>query len=65
MEALLAATRQAADACGQLDRLGTLEPGKLADLIGVRGDPLSDIRALNEVAFVMKGGVRYDELSDQ
>jgi imidazolonepropionase-like amidohydrolase len=65
MEAILAATRQAADACGQLDRLGTLEPGKLADLIGVRGDPLTDIRALNEVAFVMKGGLRYDALSDQ
>jgi imidazolonepropionase-like amidohydrolase len=64
-EALQAATRQAADACGLLDRLGTLEPGKLADLIAVRGNPLDDLRALYEVAFVMKAGVRYDDLSER
>ena len=62
---LVAATRNAAECCGVLDRLGTLEPGKLADVISVHGDPLQDIDALRRVGLVMKDGRRYDGLSDQ
>ena len=62
---LLAATRDAADCCGVLDRLGTLEAGKLADVISVHGDPLQDITALRRVGLVMKDGQRYDGLSDK
>lgn len=54
--ALLAATRNAADALGLLDELGTVEPGKRADLVAVRGDPLADVRVLEDVGFVMKDG---------
>ena len=55
-QALLAGTRSGAAACRVLDRTGTLEAGKDADLIAVRGDPLQDITALRAVAFVMRGG---------
>jgi len=56
MEIIHAATRNAAELLGMQDRIGTLEPGKLADIIGVPGDPLKDIRALEHAKFVMKGG---------
>ena len=39
------------------DRIGTLEAGKWADMIGVPGDPLKDVKALEHAKFVMKGGV--------
>jgi imidazolonepropionase-like amidohydrolase len=58
-EALLLATRNAADALGKLDRFGTLERGKLADLIVVDGDPLKNIKVLqdlNNIKLVMKEG---------
>ena len=51
-----AATRNAAEHLGLLDRLGTVEPGKLADLILVAGDPLKDISALHQVQMVIKAG---------
>jgi imidazolonepropionase-like amidohydrolase len=57
MEIIHAATRNAAELLGMQDRIGTLEPGKLADVIAVPGDPLKDIRALEHANFVMKGGV--------
>jgi imidazolonepropionase-like amidohydrolase len=41
---------------GWQDRVGAVEPGKLADLIAVAGDPLADISELERVRFVMKGG---------
>ncbi|MFZ0420783.1 MAG: amidohydrolase family protein [Candidatus Sulfotelmatobacter sp.] len=56
MEIIHAATRNAAELLGMQDRIGTLEEGKLADIICVPGDPLKDIRALEHVKFVMKGG---------
>jgi imidazolonepropionase-like amidohydrolase len=55
-QALLAATVGASDLLGVADSRGTLEKGKLADLIAVPGDPLQDIRATEKVLFVMKGG---------
>lgn len=57
---LLAATRDNAEALGVADRLGTIAPGKLADLVAVRGDPLRDIGAVQAVGFVMKGGAVID-----
>ena len=39
--------------------MGSVEPGKFADLIAVAGDPLADIRVLEKVGFVMKGGTVY------
>lgn len=58
-EALVAATGDAARALGQADRLGTVETGKAADLVAVAGDPLEDVTVLEEVDWVMKGGVVY------
>jgi len=57
MAALESATRVAAEALGVDSRLGTLEEGKLADLIIVDGDPLADIKALTDVWLVMKEGL--------
>jgi imidazolonepropionase-like amidohydrolase len=56
MQALQAATRVGAELLGWQDRIGTVEPGKLADLIAVPGDPLADLSALRRVSFVMLGG---------
>jgi imidazolonepropionase-like amidohydrolase len=57
LEAIRAATVNAADLMGWGDRVGAIESGKFADLIAVDGDPLADIRVLQNVKFVMKGGV--------
>jgi len=51
-----AATVNAAEMIGWQDRVGAIEPGKLADLIATRGDPLQDITELERVRFVMRGG---------
>jgi imidazolonepropionase-like amidohydrolase len=56
MEAIRAATLNAAELMSWQDRVGALEPGKYADLIAVEGDPLTDITVLQQVKFVMKGG---------
>ena len=56
MEIIHAATRNAAELLGMPERIGTLETGKLADIIGVPGDPLQDVKALEHAKFVMKGG---------
>jgi enamidase len=56
MEVVEAATRNAAYACGQEADLGTLEPGKLADLVIVDGDPLADLDALRRVQIVIVAG---------
>jgi imidazolonepropionase-like amidohydrolase len=59
MEAIQAATASAADLLGWSDRIGTIQAGRLADLVGVNGDPLANISELEHVRFVMKGGVVY------
>jgi imidazolonepropionase-like amidohydrolase len=62
IDAIQAATVHAADLIGWSGKVGSLEPGRYADLIAVSGDPLSDVRVLESVKFVMKGGavVRSD-----
>ncbi|HYT72675.1 MAG TPA: amidohydrolase family protein [Gemmatimonadales bacterium] len=55
-QAIQAATVNAADLLGWADRVGALEPGKLADIVAVSGDPLKDVTLLERVGFVMKGG---------
>lgn len=58
-ECLVAATSNAADLCGMGEELGTLEPGRLADVIAVRENPLENLRTLSDVPFVMKEGQVY------
>jgi Tol biopolymer transport system component/imidazolonepropionase-like amidohydrolase len=60
MEALRTATWSGAEALGFGKDLGTLEPGKLADLVVIDGDPLTDIRRSAGVVYTMKDGVLYD-----
>jgi imidazolonepropionase-like amidohydrolase len=59
LKAIQAATLVDAALLGWQDRIGAVEPGKLADIIAVEGDPLADISALRRVRFVMKGGEVY------
>ncbi len=56
-EAIAAATVNAAELLGVSTEVGTLEPGKAADIIAVAGDPLADVTTLKSVRFVMKNGV--------
>jgi imidazolonepropionase-like amidohydrolase len=51
-----AAIRVAAEMTGWQDRVGSIEKGKFADIIGVSGDPMKNIMVLERVHFVMKGG---------
>lgn len=59
MKAIQSATLTAAQLLRIDDRLGTLEPKKLADVIAVKGNPLTDIKAMHNVVFVMKEGVVF------
>jgi imidazolonepropionase-like amidohydrolase len=56
MEAIVAGTRNAANNLGKATELGTIEPGKLADIIAVSGNPLKDIRDTREIKLVIKDG---------
>ena len=56
LRAIQAATINDADLLGWSDKVGTLEPGKWADVVAVDGDPLADVTTLERVKFVMKGG---------
>jgi imidazolonepropionase-like amidohydrolase len=55
-EIITAATGGAAKALGLADRLGTIQPGMLADLVVINADPLQNLRALRDIAYVVKGG---------
>jgi imidazolonepropionase-like amidohydrolase len=55
-QALHSANMNAAEMLGMQDKIGSLEPGKYADIVGVPGDPMTDIHQLEHVNFVMKGG---------
>lgn len=59
MQAIQSATQEASRLLKIDDRLGTLEVGKIADVVAVKGDPIEDIRATRDVVFVMKEGVVY------
>ena len=59
MAAIQSATKVAAELLGIEDVLGTIEAGKTADIIAVKGNPIKDISALQDVVFVMKNGVVY------
>jgi imidazolonepropionase-like amidohydrolase len=59
MEVIRTGTSYAAEVLGWSDKLGTIEPGKWADIVAVSGDPLKDIKELQNVKFVMKAGLVY------
>jgi imidazolonepropionase-like amidohydrolase len=61
MEAIKSATMNAADLLGISDRIGSIEKGKSADIIAVKGDPIKDIKVLSAMDFVMKEGVVYKQ----
>ena len=61
-EALMTVTKNSAELLGMEDSIGTIEKGKLADIISVKGDPLKDITVLKEVSLIMKGGQQYKDL---
>jgi imidazolonepropionase-like amidohydrolase len=56
MDAIRAATRNAAEALGRESDVGAIAPGRYGDLIAVSGDPTADVTLLANVPFVMKGG---------
>jgi imidazolonepropionase-like amidohydrolase len=59
LQALQAATINGAALLNWSDRIGTIEPGKFADIIAIDGDPIQDINAIEKVVFVMKDGVTF------
>jgi imidazolonepropionase-like amidohydrolase len=59
MQALQSGTVNAAELMGWSDRIGAIRTGMLADIVAVKGDPVSDVRLLQHVQFVMKDGVVY------
>ncbi len=61
MQAIVAATTNAADLLGLSKEVGSIEPGKSADIIAVSGDPLKDVRVLKSVGFVMRAGVVHKQ----
>jgi len=64
LAAIQTGTLNAADLMGWSDKVGSLEAGKWADIIAVKGDPLRDVKLLQHVSFVMKSGVVYKHEAD-
>jgi imidazolonepropionase-like amidohydrolase len=56
MDVVVSATSRAAESLGMADRIGAIAPGMEADIIALDGNPLDDPAALDQVAFVMRGG---------
>lgn len=65
LQVISAATKNNAEIIGRGDELGTIEPGKLADILVVEGNPLFDINVLGDVSFVIKDGVPWYDASKQ
>jgi imidazolonepropionase-like amidohydrolase len=63
MDAIISATSRAAESLGLADMIGTIGPGHEADLVAVSGNPLTNITAVRDVRFVMKGGVVYKNVA--
>jgi imidazolonepropionase-like amidohydrolase len=61
LAAIQTGTLNAADLMGWTDKVGSLDTGKWADIIAIQGDPLSDVRLLQHIPFVMKAGVIYKD----
>ena len=61
MQAIQSATSLAADLLGRSNELGSIKPGKYADVIAVSGDPLQNVGLLENVQFVMKDGKVYKQ----
>lgn len=59
MEAIQCATSRAAEMMGVSDQLGSLQPGRFADIVAVKGNPIQDISLLRNIPFVMKDGIVY------
>jgi imidazolonepropionase-like amidohydrolase len=62
MQAIQSATINSADLLGWENEVGSLKPGKYADIITVEGNPVEDVNVLENVQFVMKGGIVYKNL---
>lgn len=62
MEAIMSATRNAAELLGASAKLGSVQAGRYADLVAVKGDPLTDIKLLKQISFVMKEGRVYKDI---
>jgi len=60
MQAIVAATANAAEILGQASKLGTIEPDKLADMIVISGDPLTEISAIRGIELVVRGGYAFN-----
>lgn len=65
IQAIRAATTTAAELLNMQNDLGSIAPGKYADLVAVKGDPLNDITLLQKIDFVMKGGEVYKSAPGQ
>src|SRR5882762_3739087 len=61
LQGIQTGTINAADLMGWTDKIGTIEPGKWADIIAIDGDPLKDVKILQHVSFVMKSGIVYKD----
>ena len=59
IEAILAATRGGADLLGKSSDIGSIQAGRYADIVAVKGDPTADIKLLQNMSFVMKAGQVY------